>query len=261
MTIKEKFIQLNKEKGKAFVAYLPFGFPSLDRTTQIILALQDAGVDILELGVPFSDPLADGPIIQNAMFKAIENGATVENLFQCIEKIKNQIKIPIVVMTYANPFFSYGIDKFFSKMKECCLTATIVVDLPVEEAREYLEKSKKYAVETIFLVTPVTPFARVKKIIKATKGFLYYISVTGITGPREFQYAQLSKEIRKIKAITKLPVCVGFGIHSNQQVKQICEFSDGVIVGSDIVEFISKNYSQKSFLTSLKDYISNLSQR
>jgi len=258
MKIKDKIKQLKKEGRKAFIAYIPFGFPKISYTKNIILALQESGADIIELGIPFSDPLADGPIIQRANFSALKAGANINKLFCMLDQIKNSIKVPIAIMTYYNPLFRFGLDKFFKRMRALDISGLIVVDLPVEESKLYINKAREFDIETIFFITPTTSMERSKKITKLAKGFIYYISITGITGPKEFLYQPLISHINKLRKITDLAICVGFGIHSRKQVKKLNTISDGVIVGSSIVEFIEKNYSQRNFLIKLENYIKSL---
>ncbi|MCF7916630.1 MAG: tryptophan synthase subunit alpha [Candidatus Omnitrophica bacterium] len=258
MKLAQKFKQLKKENKKAFIAYFPFGFPKISDSNQIFLTLQKAGVDIIELGFPFSDPLADGPIIQKASTIALEQKITLDIFFSNIRKIKKEIKIPVVLMSYYNPIFRYELDNFFPKLAESNISATILVDLPFEESKDYQKYAKKFDIDPIFFITPTTEKKRVEKIAKNSKGFIYYISSTGITGPKALKYNQIASDIKKIKKISDTPVCVGFGIHNNQQVKKISSFSDGVIVGSEIVKFIDKNYKQKNFLKKLENYVRKL---
>ncbi|MBU1366958.1 MAG: tryptophan synthase subunit alpha [Candidatus Omnitrophica bacterium] len=261
MRIEEKFKQLKKEGKKAFIAYIPFGFPKIGYTKDIILALQASGVDMIELGVPFSDPLADGPIIQKAASLALKQGADIEKLFITLEGIKKSLKIPLVIMTYYNPLFKFGIEKFFTKMQAVEVSGIIVVDLPHDESRNYIEKTRKFDLETVFFITPTTSKSRQEKIVKISQGFIYYISVTGITGPKSFTFTPLTSYVKDLKKITELPICVGFGVHTPLQVEKIRSFSDGVIVGSGIVEFIGKHFRQKNFLNKLKTYVNFLNGR
>ncbi|MFH1772705.1 MAG: tryptophan synthase subunit alpha [Candidatus Omnitrophota bacterium] len=255
MRIEDKFKQLKKEGRKAFIAYVPFGFPKPACTGDIILTLQDSGVDIIELGIPFSDPLADGPIIQKASAIALANGATVDKAFKVLKNIKNSLNIPIVIMTYYNPLYRYNQDKFFKKMKEVGASGIMVVDLPVYEARDYIKKSRQYDLETVFFITPTTKRSNAVKIAKVSRGFIYYISVTGITGPKFLNYKRIKSNIVKLKSITHLPVCIGFGIHKPAQLKHINSFCDGAIVGSALVKFIESNFRKKSFSKLLTKYI------
>jgi tryptophan synthase alpha chain len=258
MRIEEKFRQLKQENKKAFIAYVPFGFPTIDHTSDIVLTLQSAGVDIIELGIPFSDPIADGPIIQKATAIALSNGANTDKLFLTLKKIKNDLKIPVALMTYYNPVFHFGIRKFFAKMHEFDISGLIVVDLSLEESAAYLKAAKNFLIETIFFVTPVTPKQRAQKIARVSSGFIYYISVTGTTGLRDISYGLLANHIKELKKMTQMPVCVGFGIHTKAQVEKVNQISDGVIIGSAIVKFIQDNYRQRGFLQRLKRYVKSL---
>ncbi len=258
MRIETKFKQLKKEDKKAFIAYFSFGFPKIAYTNDIFLALQNAGVDIIELGFPFSDPLADGPIIQKASTTALQQKITFDIFFSNIKNIKKEIRIPVVIMSYYNPIFRYGFNNFFPKLKENNISGSIIVDLPFEESKEYQNYAKKSNIDPIFFITPTTEKERIEKITKNSKGFIYYISSTGITGPKALQYNDIVSHIKEIKKISDTPVCVGFGIHNNQQVKKISSFSDGVIIGSEIVKFIDKNYKQKNFLKKLENYVRKL---
>lgn len=258
MRLAAKFKELKREKKKAFIAYVPFGFPNIKTTKGICLALQEAGVDAIELGIPFSDPLADGPIIQRATTAALTKGANIDNFFRELSTLKQSLKIPIVIMSYYNPIFNFGLARFLKKMKQLGASALINVDMPVDEGAEYIKEARKLDIDTIFFATPVTSAKRIKKIAKYSRGFIYYISVTGITGPKDLKYASLASHVKKIKQAAKVPVCVGFGIHSREQVSKINAFSDGVIVGSEIVKFIEKHYRDKNFLNKLKNHVKSL---
>ena len=258
MRLDEKFKQLEQENKKAFIAYVPFGFPEINMTGDICLTLQDAGVDAIELGIPFSDPLADGPIIQKATNWALDKGANVDLFFKEFSKFKEKLKIPIVIMTYYNPILQYGLKAFLKQMNSFDINAMIIVDLPLEESQLYIEAARKYNIDNISFITPTTSDIRAKKIIKHARGFIYYVSVTGITGPRDLSYSKLSKHIKSIKKNTEVPVCVGFGIHNSKQVCMINKFSDGVIVGSEIVRFIENNYLKNNFLNKLKAHVKNI---
>lgn len=258
MKIKDKFTQLKKEGRKAFIAYVPFGFPKIEYTKDIILSLQAAGADVIEVGIPFSDPLADGPLIQRATAAALEQGVTVDDFFAAIKEIKGKIKIPIAVMTYVNPFFNYGMDKFFQQMSSNDISGIMAVDLPLEESREYIKKSKQFDLETVFFITPTTSDDRAKAIVKSSRGFIYYVSVTGTTGPQDLSYRFIATHVRRLRKITNLPICIGFGIHQKKQVEEIGKFSDGVIVGSAIVRFIGDNFRKHNFLNNLQTYVKSL---
>ncbi|MCF7908436.1 MAG: tryptophan synthase subunit alpha [Candidatus Omnitrophica bacterium] len=258
MRLKDKFKQLKKENRGAFIAYVPFGFPNPSATKNICLSLERGGADVIELGIPFSDPLADGPIIQAATTKALANGANIDKFFSCLGSLDKVLTIPVAVMTYYNPIFKFGISQFFKQLKKYKVSAVLVVDLPLEESDEYLKQARKYDIDTIFFITPTTDKERIKRIVRSTKGFIYYISITGITGPKDIAYGAITKQIKGIKKLSNLPVCVGFGIHSAKQVAEVNKFSDGAIVGSSIVKFIEGNYDKKDFLRRLERYTASL---
>lgn len=255
MRIEEKFKELKKINKKAFVVYIPFGFPNIETSQDILFTIEKVA-DIVEIGLPFSDPIADGPIIQEATTIALKNGATVKKLFSILKK--TPLKIPILIMSYYNPIFRFGLKKFFLNMSKLGISGSLIVDLPIEESSDYIRETKKFNLETVFFITPTTSLDRAKIIVNFSKGFIYYISVTGITGPKELSYRTLEKHIRELKNITTLPVCVGFGIHNSEQIKKIWGFSDGVILGSCIVEFIKENYPKRDFLKRLENYLIKL---
>jgi len=258
MILKEKFAQLKKEKRAALIAYVPYGFPSPKDTEDILYALEKGGADIIELGVPFSDPLADGPIIQAAANQALLAGASVEKLFALLKKVKGKINTPLVIMTYLNPVLAYGAKKFFHAMKVCGISGVMLVDSPVEESREFIRLARANNINTIFFVTPTTEKSRLTKITQASNGFIYYISVAGTTGFREFCYDDLAQKVKALKKMSRTPVCIGFGVHSRAQVEKLRVFADGVIVGSAIVKYISENHKRPGFLTGLERFVAQL---
>lgn len=260
MRLEDKFTKLKEENKKAFIAYVPFGFPEIKYTGETLLTLQESGVDIIELGIPFSDPLADGVIIQEATAQALAKGANTDNLFAVLKELGNTLKIPVVIMTYYNPVFRYGMERFFKRMREACVSGITIVDLPFEESREYRKISREYNLETVFFITPTTSKERAQKIVNVSRGFIYYISVTGITGPKDLSYKNLAVSINNLKKNTNLPVCVGFGIHTKEQVARINKICDGAIVGSSIVKFIADNYLQKDFWKIFKRYVMSLKE-
>ena len=258
MKLNDKFAQLRSEKRGAFIAYVPFGFPTIEKSKKIILTLQEAGVDIIELGLPFSDPLADGPIIQSACYEALTAGANADELFAAVAELKDKIHIPLVVMTYLNPVLHYGVEKFLAQMDKNDMRGIMLVDSPIEENADYMKLANKYDIATVCFVTPVTPPLRVAKIAGVASGFIYYISVTGTTGPRALKFDDIGAHIRLVRKYSPLPVCVGFGIHSREQVARIEHIADGAIVGSAIVKFIKDNHAHKDFFIELKKYITQL---
>jgi len=261
MQLKEKFEQLKKEGRGAFIAYVPFGFPTPAKSKEIILSLQRAGADIIELGLPFSDPLADGPIIQAACHDALAAGADAQKMFMMLKDIRGKIKIPLVVMTYLNPVLQYGTEKFFAACAAGGIAGMMLVDSPIEENKNYMRRAAAHGITTVCFVTPVTPPPRIKKIAAVSSGFIYYISVTGVTGPRALKFYDIKKHIRMIRRFSDIPVCVGFGIHERGQIEQLSRISDGAIVGSAIVKFIARRRSDRDLLPQLERYVSSLCPR
>ncbi len=253
--VEKRFQQLKKQDKKAFIAYYTFGFPSPALSKDIVLTLEDAGVDIIELGIPFSDPLADGPIIQYASTQALSEGTTFEGLFYFLRRIKTRLNIPLVLMSYCNPVYNLGFKKFLKLAADEGVGGSIIVDLPVEEASSYINQARRYDIDTIFFVTPTTSPDRRGRIIKLSRGFIYYISVTGTTGPRKLSRTDVARDIAWIRHRTGRPVCVGFGIHMPTQVREFQEISDGVIVGSAIVKYIINHYKERGFLRGLKKFV------
>ena len=261
--IKVKFDELKQLKKKALVTFLTSGDPNQKLSLRILEIFKEKKVDLIEIGFPFSDPMADGPTIQKSSQRAIKSGSNLYTTFQLIEKFRaNEKKIPIVLMGYFNPIFQYGLEPFFRKCKKIGVDGLIIVDLPPEESL-YVDKfTQKYEIFNIRLLTPTTDNSRLRKILKNTNGFLYYISVMGITGTKKPSITSVKSSIEKIKKFSKLPVCVGFGIKNKNQIKDINKISDGCVVGSAIIEyiedFIAGKYSEKKMLKGISEFLDKL---
>lgn len=238
--IDKKFRELKKNKKKAFIAYITAGDPDLAATSRLVLALEKSGVDMVELGIPFSDPLADGPTIQAASFRALRKGAALRKIFNMTASLRRKTEMPLIFMTYYNPVLKYGVEKFFKRCRLCGIDGVIVPDLPYEEAKDLVRYGASSGVATIFLVAPTSTPERISEIAKVSRGFIYYVSLTGVTGARSKLPAEVISRIRLIKSYTDKPVAVGFGISNAKQAGQIAKASDGVIVGSAIVKIISQ---------------------
>ncbi len=232
------------EKEDLFIGYLTVGDSSLEFTKKAAFALEKGGVDILELGLPFSDPVADGPVIQAATTRALNNKTTPQDVLKVIRGIREKSDIPIVIMTYYNPILKGG-KGFLSQAKKAGADGVLVVDLPVEEATSYLKMMRTLKLDTIFLVTPNTSELRLMKIVHASTGFIYYACQKGTTGMRSTLPKDLSKKIKQIKKVTSKPVAVGFGIKSKKDAKEILNSADGFVVGSAFMDFIAKKGSLK----------------
>lgn len=239
--IDDKFAALRAEGKKAFVAYLMAGDPDAATSMEVMKGLPDAGVDIIELGVPFTDPMADGPTIQLAGQRALEGGMTLQKtLDMAAEFRKGDDTTPIVLMGYYNPIYNRGVARFLEDAKAAGVDGLIVVDLPPEEDDELCIPAQKAGLNFIRLATPTTDDKRLPKVLTNTSGFVYYVSITGITGSAEAEAADVGPEVARIKAQTDLPIIVGFGIKTPERSEAIAKVADGSVVGSAIVELIGK---------------------
>lgn len=252
--ISEKFMALREKKEKALIVYLTAGDPSLAITKELILALENAGADILEIGVPFSDPTADGPVIQAAAQRALKSGATLTAILEMIKEVRRVSQIPIVLFGYYNPIFVYGGEKFARHAARAGVDGVLVVDLPPEEAPELREFTDAAGIDFIFLIAPTTGAKRTRQIAAGANGFIYYISITGITGTAAPKIADIETAVSKLRKITKLPVAVGFGITTPEQAGQIGKTADGVIVGSAVVRLIDENRNSPDLIKIVADF-------
>ncbi|MCX5686761.1 MAG: tryptophan synthase subunit alpha [Candidatus Omnitrophica bacterium] len=238
--IDKKFRELKKEKKKAFIAYITAGDPNLATTGKLVIALEKSGADIIELGIPFSDPLADGPTIQAASQRALKSGANLKKIFKTVSAIRKKTDVPLVFMTYCNPVLRYGLPGFFKACGRCGVDGVIIPDLPAEEAGEIIKLGRKNGIATIFLAAPTSTRKRIINIARNSNGFIYYVSLTGVTGARSKLPAEFKSKVKLIKSVTDKPVAVGFGVSSAAQAKEIAGAADGVIVGSAIVKIIGE---------------------
>ncbi|MCF1708806.1 tryptophan synthase subunit alpha [Tabrizicola sp. J26] len=237
--IDDRFAELKAKGRKAFVAYIMAGDPDLDTSLAVMQGLPGAGVDVIELGMPFTDPMADGPTIQLAGQRALDGGQTLAKTLDMVRTFrKTDQTTPIVMMGYYNPIYSRGVDRFLVEAKEAGIDGLIVVDLPPEEDEELCLPAQKAGLNFIRLATPTTDAKRLPKVLQNTSGFVYYVSITGITGAAAAQAAEVAPEVARIKAATDLPVIVGFGISTPDSAKAIATIADGCVVGSAIVKEI-----------------------
>jgi len=256
--INQKFKSLKKQGKKAFVAFITAGYPNLDTTKKLVLGLSKAGVDIIELGVPFSDPMADGPIIQEASQAALKKGVNLNGILNLVKAVRKNIDTPICLMTYYNPIFCFGEEEFVKKAVASGVDGVIIPDLPPEEGVSFLKSADKFNLDTIFFLSPTTTPQRAKFVSGVSKGFIYYVSLTGVTGPRQNLPKDLVDNIKKIKKITRKPVCVGFGISNAKQVKAVFKIADGVIIGSAIVKKIKENIGKPDLAEKVARFVSGL---
>lgn len=258
--IDKKFRLLKRDKKKAFIAYITAGDPNMGVTARLVPALEAAGVDIVELGIPFSDPLADGPTIQAASGRALKNKANLSKIFRMVKALRGKTTIPIAFMTYFNPVFRYGLERFISDCASNGVDGVIVPDLPHEEAGELIKLGRSKKVATVFLAAPTSTKDRFKNIIKDSTGFIYYVSLTGVTGARRSLPAELGAKIKSLKSMAGKPVCVGFGVSTPRQAKQIAGFADGVIIGSAIVKIIEKNLGKTDLVGKVSKFALSLAR-
>jgi tryptophan synthase alpha chain len=233
--IDQCFARLRSEKRKGFIPYICAGDPSLETTVELSLALVQAGADILELGLPFSDPLADGIVNQLAAQRALTAGATVRGVLDCIRSIRKQSDIPIVLYTYLNPIFQFGLEHFHREAESAGVDGLLVLDLPPEEEEEVSAGNLIH----IRLIAPTTPPERISRIAKSCRGFLYYVSREGVTGAQKEVASSLSDQIGQIRRFSNLPIAVGFGISTPDQARTVAQHADAVVVGSAIVDLIA----------------------
>ena len=239
--IEKTFQQLRENKEKALIPYIMAGDPYLERTEELVLAMEQAGADIIELGVPFSDPIADGPVIQQAGQRALKWRTSLKDVLKLVTDLRNKSEIPLVLMTYYNPILKFGIEAFFKEAETSGVDGLIIPDLPPEEGRAVLEQSRRCGVDWIMLSAPTTPMKRLRFLSQQTQGFLYYVSLTGITGASLKDISEVRARLKMIRRMTDKPVAVGFGVSSPEQARALGKIADGVIVGSAIVRLIEQH--------------------
>ncbi len=253
--IDQTFARLNAAKKKAFVAYMMAGDPDMARALAVMQGMPAAGVDIIELGLPFTDPMADGETIQLAGQRALESGMTLDKTLQMVRDFRaGDSTTPIVLMGYYNPIYARGVDLFLAQAKEAGIDGLIIVDLPPEEDSELCLPAQAAGINFIRLATPTTDAKRLPKVLQNTSGFVYYVSITGITGAAAASAADVAPEVARIKASTDLPVIVGFGINSADSARDIAAVADGCVVGSAIVKEIASAKSVSQVL----DFVAGL---
>jgi len=247
------------ENGKAFIPFITCGDPDLETTATAVRAMAENGADLIELGIPFSDPTAEGPVIQGANIRALSGGITTDKIFEFVKELRRDVTIPMVFMTYANVVFSYGAERFISTCKDIGIDGLILPDLPYEEKEEFLPICRRYGVDLVSLIAP-TSENRIAMIAKEAEGFLYIVSSLGVTGTRSEIKTDLASIVKVVRQNTSIPCAIGFGISTPEQAKKMADISDGAIVGSAIIKLIEK-YGKDSpkyvgeYVKSMKDAI------
>ena len=233
-----------KPKGhKALIAYVTVGYPSIQATLKAVPLLVKSGCDIIELGIPFSDPLADGVTIQNSSFKALQNGVTPKVCLEVATELRRKVDVPIVFMTYFNPVFHYGVEKFCGDCAQAGIDGLIIPDLPPEESSELDTSTHKCGLDLIYLLAPTSSAERLKLVAERSRGFVYLVSVTGVTGARGKLPTDLEAFVARVRKVTDKPLCVGFGIATGEQARRVARIADGVIVGSRIIQLMEADAS------------------
>lgn len=238
--------------GKAFISFVTGGDPDLETTKELIVAMEEAGADLIEIGIPFSDPIAEGAVIQEANERALSSGCTTDKLFDAIKEVKEKVTVPLVFLTYINPIYTYGKERFFKRCADCGIDGIIVPDLPFEERDELKEECKQYQVDLISLIAP-TSKERVRMIAGQAEGFIYCVSSLGVTGVRTEIKTDISYMISMVREATDIPCAIGFGISTPEQAKEFAALADGAIVGSAIVKLVAQ-YGKES-IEPVKAYV------
>ncbi len=256
--IEECFARLRREGKKAFIVYIGAGDPNLAATRELAIAFDRSGVDILELGVPFSDPLADGVVNQLAAQRGLESGTTPSKVLNAVATIRRRSQVPVVLYIYFNLIHRRGMEKFIAAAAQAGVDGLLVLDLPLEESENYETLMKKAGLCHVYLIAPTTPDERIELIARRGSGFLYYVSREGVTGMQKKVASNLAQQIAKIRAHTELPIAVGFGISTPQQARAVASVADGVVVGSAVVNQIAKQGGSKALVQRVTGFVKSL---
>lgn len=256
--IRQTLADLNRAGKKALIPFITAGYPDIATTEKCIFQLERSGADLIELGVPFSDPMADGPVIQAASEHALRRGTTLKKILDLVKRVRRKTELPILLMGYYNPFFTFGLARFADEAKKAGVDGVLVVDLPPEEAGAMKAETDRTGLDLIFLLAPTSDDARIQLVAKNATGFIYYVSLTGVTGVR----SQLDKDIRKqvihIKQKSNLPVAIGFGISTPEQAKRVAHWADAVVVGSAIIKIIENSTSSGAIIKNVGQFVLSL---
>lgn len=240
-SIKEIFQNLISEKRCALIPYFMAFYPNKAAFKRLLLSAQEAGADMIEIGIPFSDPIADGPTIQEAGQAALSNSATLDDVFSLLTDTRKKLSVPLIIMSYANLLLNHGLERFFKRAYIAGVRGVVIPDLIIEESLPFREAANNYGVKLVQFVTPTTPKMRLRQIAKTAQGFIYLISVTGVTGARPGKRFDLRRLVKMVKRLTDTPVCVGFGIAEPEQAASVAKVADGIIIGSALIEIIKGN--------------------
>lgn len=255
--IQKTFQRLKKERAKALVSFVTAGDPSLAATAPLLSALEKGGADVLEIGVPFSDPMADGPVIQKSSERALKKGANLKKVLSLVAGFRKKSAAPIVLMGYFNPILSYGLEAFARDAAKAGVDGTIVVDLPPEESVELDRALKKRGLDLIYLLTPTSDAERIRIVCRRARGFVYFVSITGITGAGLNAEGEIRKKVAEIRKCTRLPIAIGFGISKPEHARAMGKIADGVVIGSALVKLVESKKTKapaalEKFVRSMK---------
>jgi len=256
--IEATFATLKQRHETALIPFITAGDPDLAVTAELVLTLAEAGADLIELGVPFSDPMADGPTIQAASERALAAGTTLDGILQLVTEVRKQTQVPLVLMGYYNPIFRYGAERFARDAAAAGVDALLLVDLPPEEVAEISGEMQKSGIDLITLLAPTTPRERMVRLAAVAEGYLYYVSMTGVTGAQKISPADIRVAVEELKGMTEIPVAVGFGITTAADARAVGAFADGVIVGSALVKIIAENGRKVELLPKVTKFIAEL---
>lgn len=256
--IREKFVSLNNASRKGFIPFVSAGDPDLSTTKEIILALADLGADIIELGVPFSDPMADGPTIQASSMRALKNGITLKDILDTVRSVRSETDLPIVLFSYLNPLYRYGIDRLATEAKDAGIDGILITDVVDEEAAAIRDPLKENGLALISLIAPTTTDERLKKIAENASGFLYAVSRAGVTGARNESSDSAELLVARARKFTDLPIAVGFGISTKEQIEDVWRYADAAVVGSAIVAEIERSIGTGDTVERVRDFVRGL---
>ena len=258
--IDSRFRELRKQGRKALIIYLTCGYPDLRTTAKLVELLDECGVDIIELGIPFSDPVADGPVIQYSSQKALRRGVNLKKVFSMVAALRKRTRIPLVIMSYANPVYRYGTDRFFRKCASAGVDGVIIPDIIVEERGDFGRMSLKHGVDLVHFISPTSGRKRRKEVYRKARGFTYVLSVSGITGPRKKFPPELRKFLCRVRKETAKPLALGFGISGPEQLKEISGYVDGYIIGSALIRMM-KDSRGKVLYRKVRNFIRKFDKR
>ncbi|KZL90759.1 tryptophan synthase subunit alpha [Clostridium magnum] len=255
--IDEKFQLLKEKNEKAMISFVTAGDPDLDTTVDLVIAMEKSGADIIELGIPYSDPLADGVTIQQSSTRALKNGAKIAKIMDSVEEIRKKSQVPLVYLVYYNSIFKYGMEKFIGECSDVGIDAVIIPDLPIEERKDIIDVADKYGVYLIPLVAP-TSKDRIKAITEDGKGFVYCVSTTGVTGVRQAISTNIEEYMNIVSQYTKMPKALGFGISSAEMAKEFKPYCDAIIVGSAIVKKVAEGKNKEEIIEKVSNFVSGI---